>query len=628
MQLSTMFFFTTMSRSEADSAKTWRGWTMFTGIGAVLTIAGGVFSPELSAQTTLEAVVVTPTRTARSADETIAPVTVITRADIEATGASSLPDILRAAAGVELSTNGAYGKATGIFVRGTETDHVLVLVDGVKLYSATLGRSSLELIPVDQIERIEVLRGPRASLYGAEALGGVIHIFTRNGQAASGARLSLGYGADSTSDASAGFSGSTDNTKYSLNVNRFDTDGIDVTDDAQLDDDAYENTSVSGAVVLNSAATTEFGLNFLYSTGDTAFDNSFDVADAVHDSEFDQHVISGHASFKPSTNWASSLRLSTSEEDRDSFRNSVFESNFATTRNELSWQNDVVVAGQHLLTAGVDYSDDKVDSTTNYDVDSRDNTGVFLQWQGSYDRQGVVVAIRHDDNEQFGGQTNGSVDYRFDINAGLRIRAGAGTGFKAPSFNELYFPDFGNASLGVEKVKSSEIGLQGDVAGGQWSVTYFDSEIEDLITFDNATFLPANVAQAEISGLELDYRGEVAGWTLSAGLNSLRPKDTATGNTLVRRARTNFRVAAGKQFGPVETNASVSYSGHRFDDSANEERLDSYVLANLSGRWHLNEAFNVETTVENLLDEDYETASGFNERGRTWFIRLHYNAKR
>lgn len=595
-----------------------------------LVVAGlaGMHSPSLIAQTTLESIVVTPTRTARSADETIAPVTVITREDIEATGSSSLPEILRAAAGVELSTNGAYGKATGIFVRGTETDHVLVLVDGVKLYSATLGRSSLELIPVDQIQRIEVLRGPRASLYGAEALGGVVHIFTHDGEAGGSTRLSLGYGADATSDVSAGFTGASDSARYRLSVNRFDTDGIDVTDDAQLDEDSYKNTSLSGGIVFDTSSNSEFGLNVLYSTGDTAFDNTFDVADAVHDSDFDQYVVSASAKLQATSNWTSSLRLSSSEEDRDSFRNKVFENNFATQRSELSWQNDVIVGQQHLMTAGIDYSDDSVDSTTRFEVDSRDNTGVFVQWQGNYDRQGVIVALRHDDNEQFGGQTNGSVDYRFDITPGLRLRAGAGTGFKAPSFNELYFPDFGNPSLDVEKVQSFEIGLQGDVGGGQWTATWFDAEIEDLITFDNATFVPANVAQAQISGLELDYRGQVAGWTISAGVNVLRPEDSATGNTLVRRARTNFRLAAARRFGSLDASAGLSYSGHRFDDAANEERLDSFVLANVSGRWHLTNAVEIETTVENLLDEDYETASGFNERGRTWFIRLHYNAKR
>jgi len=576
----------------------------------------------VNAQSTLDSIVVTPTRTARTVDETIAPVTVITRDDIDSTGATSLPDVLRAAAGIEMSSNGAYGKATGLFIRGTETDHVLVLVDGVKLYSATLGRTSVELIPVDQIDRIEVVRGPRASLYGAEALGGVIHIFTRRDQSESGTRLSVGYGSDSSSDISAGFSGASANTRYHLNVNRFDTDGIDITDEAQLDEDGYENTSISGSVNFIVNEETGFGFDLLHAAGETAFDNTFDTPDAIHDSDFGQLVVSARANFQPTSTWSSELRLSNSKEDRDSFRNDEFENRFDTNRTELSWQNDILIGETHLLTAGVDYSDDEVESTTVFDIDSRDNTGVYMQWQGDYDRQGIVAAIRYDDNEQFGGQSNGSIDYRFDINPSLRFRIGAGTGFKAPSFNELYFPDFGNADLEVEQAESYEIGLQGDLAGGLWSATWFDSEIDNLIAFDNATFLPVNIARAEISGLELDYRAELAGWTLSTGLNLLRPEDADTGNRLIRRAETDLRISLARDLGPVRAGISAIYTGKRFEDAANEQALDSFALVNLNGRWNMNDTVGVELNVENLFDEDYETAAGFNERGRTFFIRL------
>jgi len=591
-------------------------------------ISAGLASAALSlpllvqAQSSLEPVVVTPTRTARTADDTIAPVSVITRQDIESTGATSLPEILRATAGIEISTNGAYGKATGLFVRGTETDHVLVLVDGVKLYSATLGRTSVELIPVDQIERIEVVRGPRASLYGAEALGGVVHIFTGRGQASTGPRLSVGYGSDSSSDLSAGFASNSGKTRYHLNVNRFDTDGIDVTDEAQLDDDGYENTSVSGGLNIAINDKTDLGVDLLYATGETAFDNTFDAPDVIHDSDFDQVVLSGRANFQPTSAWSSSLRLSRSKEDRDSFRNREFDNRFNTERTELSWQNDISVGDTHLLTAGVDYANDDVDSSTAFEEDSRDNTGVYVQWQGEYGRQGIVAAVRYDDNEQFGGQSNGSVDYRFDISPELRLRIGAGTGFKAPSFNELYFPDFGNAELDVEQAESWEIGLQGDVAGGRWSATWFDSEIDDLIAFDNATFLPVNVARAEISGLELDYRTELGEWTVSAGLNLLKPEDAATGNQLIRRAETDVRLSLARKFGAIRTALSAVYTGKRFEDAANEQPLDSFVLINVNGRWDVSDTVGVELSVQNLGDEEYETAAGFNEQGRTFFIRL------
>lgn len=570
-------------------------------------------------------IVVTATRTAQTADETIAPVTVITRQDIENSTSRSVPDLIRATAGVDLSTNGPYGKTSGVFLRGTATDHVLVLIDGVKLYSATLGTTQIELLPLEQIDRIEILRGPRASLYGAEALGGVIQIFTRDGGKDNVIDLGIGAGSDSTKEASVGFSGGSGDSRFSIRASGFDTDGVDVLDGAQLDEDGFDRASLQLSFDHDISNTANIGLNVLRSSGSNEYDNAFDTPDADNRTEYTQQVIALKGGFSFSDNWASSVQLSRSSDETEDFRNDIFSNMFETDRTALSWQNDHQIGDAALFTWGIDYSDDKVDSSTNYDEASRDNVGLYAQYQRDMGDHGIVVALRSDDNEQFGSFTTGNVDYRYALNKNLRLTAGLGRAFKAPSFNELYFPGFGNAALEVEESESFEIGLQGDHANGSFGVRLFKTEIDNLIGFDLATFLPANIDSASIKGLEASYSTSVAGWGVRAALTLLDPEDESTGKTLRRRAKTSLRVDANRNFGNWDLGGSLIYQGRRYEDSANTQPMDSYAIVNLQGKYRFNDNLSLTATAENLFDKEYETAIGYKEKGRSFYLRLKYN---
>ncbi len=569
-------------------------------------------------------IVVTATRTAQSADATIAPVTVITRQDIENSTARSVPDIIRATAGVDLSTNGPYGKTSGVFLRGTSTDHVLILIDGVKLYSATLGTTQIERLPLEQIDRIEILRGPRASLYGAEALGGVIQIFTRSGGKDKVVDLSIGGGSDSTKEASIGFSGGSGDSRFSIRASGFDTDGVDVLDGAQLDDDGFDRTSLLMSFDHDISSTANVGVDVLRTSGSTDYDNAFDTPDADNRSDYTQQIIALTGGFSLSDNWASTLKLSQSSDEAEDYRNDVFSSKFETDRTELSWQNDHQIGDAALFTWGVDYSDDEVDSSTEYDESSRDNLGLYAQYQREMGDHGLVVALRSDDNEQFGTFTTGNVDYRYAINSKLRLTAGLGRAFKAPSFNELYFPGFGNADLEVEESESFEIGLQGDLANGSFGVRLFKTEIDNLIGFDLVTFLPANIDEASIDGLEATYSTSFAGWGVRAALTLLDPEDKSTGKTLRRRSKTSLRIDANRNFGDWDLGGSIIYQGRRYEDSANTQPMDSYTVVNLQGKYRFNDNLSLTATAENLFDKEYETAIGYKEKGRSFYLRLKY----
>ncbi|MDH3695405.1 MAG: TonB-dependent receptor, partial [Gammaproteobacteria bacterium] len=477
-----------------------------------------------------EPVIVTATRSAQTADETLAPVTVITREDIEQSPAQDLRELLVGTPGFDASGNGAYGKTTAFFLRGTNSDHVLTLVDGIKLYSATLGATAFQFIPLDQIERVEIVRGPRAALYGSEAIGGVIQIFTRKGGDKTVADVSIGGGSDSSGELNAGIGGTNGDTRYSIRGGAFKTDGIDVTQGNQLDDDGYDNASVTASLQHSISDDTAIDLNVLRAQGNTEFDNPFDPLDIQNEEDFVQQAANSRLSLSPSDIWSLVLQLGQSRDELEDITDGGFNSEFNTKRNELSWQNDFEIDDIHLLTVGVDYSDDKVSGSVDFDEEARDNTGIFAQWQGDYGRHSVVLGLRNDDNEQFGSQSTGSFDYGIDLNDDIRFNFGFGTAFKAPSFNQLYFPDFGNPSLQTEESESVELGLSGDVNNGQWSVRVFDSSIDDLIVTNLSTFLPENVAEAEIKGLEAEYATNIRDWNMSAGLTLLDPEDKATGN--------------------------------------------------------------------------------------------------
>ncbi|MDP7563362.1 MAG: TonB-dependent receptor [Arenicellales bacterium] len=572
----------------------------------------------------LEPVIVTATRTAQTADQVLAPVTVITRQDIEQSAAQDLGELLAGQTGLEVTRNGGYGKNTSVFLRGTNSGHVLTLVDGVKLYSATIGATAFQFLPLDQIERIEIVRGPRSSLYGSEAVGGVIQVFTRRGDEVVRTNAHAGFGTYNTISAGAEISGPAEGGRFGLSVSALDTDGIDSTVGAQVDRDGYDNAALSARWHSGPSANGEIDLSLLAASGNTEFDNSWVAPTVRHDSDYTVAVAGARWAYFAEDGWISTLQAGQSRDDSDTFSDGALDGRFDTTHNQLGWQIDWPVADMHLLTAGLDYAADSVDSLVSYDASSRDNLGAFGQWQGSYGHQEVVAALRWDDNEQFGSHSTGSMDYALLLDQGLRLNAGYGTAFKAPSFNDLYYPDFGNPDLAVEVSSSIELGLSGGNDNGRWSLRGFRMQIDDLIAFDAVTYAPVNVDEARIDGIELDWVGEWYNWAVATGLTLLDPVDQLTGKQLPRRARQTGHLRAQRDDGPWGYGCNAQYQGSRFDDKDNTVTLDSYLLLDGHLSYRLTPAWSIKAEAGNLLDTEYQTAAGYQELGRTLFVRLAY----
>ncbi len=604
-------------------------------------------NPEPALAGEFEPIVVTATRTAETADETLASVTVITRQGIERLQAQTVHELLLGLPGVGVVNSGGRGKSTSVFLRGTESDHLLVLVDGVKTGSATTGTTSFQYLPVEQIERIEIVRGPRSSLYGSEAIGGVIQIFTRRGGGGPKPYLTFSGGSYGTYSASAGISGGGDKGWFSMNVGAEETEGFDAcqgdlsggcfTDEP--DKDGYRSSSGS---VRIGYRTDRADVNFFWMRAEGRSD--YDAPDTAtlpplelgpNKVRFVQDILGGRLGFSVTEWWHVNLGVGTSRDESENFRaGGIPDGRFETVRDTVSLQNDIAVAGDHLLTLGFDYQDDRVDSTTDYSVTSRNNKGIFAQYQGVVGSHDLQLSVRGDDNGQFGSWTTGGLAWGYPVSEKLRLTASYGTAFKAPTFNQLYYPPHpvwgggGNPDLLPEESRSFELSLRGESGWGSWSLNAYETLIDDLIAYDAATSAPGNVDEALVRGVEGAVTAEIGGWTIATRVTVLKPENHSDGsnrdNILPRRAEQSLRLDADRDFGRYTLGGTLLVEGRRYDDLANSRKLDGYTLVNLRAGYRLGSAWSLQARVENLLDEEYQTAAFYNQPGLSGYLTLRY----
>jgi len=577
----------------------------------------------------LETMNVTATRTARTADETLASVTVITREDIEKSQAKEVVQLMDGLPGVSFTSYGGYGKTTSLNLRGTNASQVLVLVDGVRVGSATLGEPAWQHIPLSQVERIEVVRGPVSHLYGSDAIGGVVQIFTRKGAKGTHIDGEIGYGTYNTFNGNLGLSGGTDSTRYSLRLTHLDTEGFDSTVGNNPDKDGYRNTSLSG----NLSHSFGNGAKLQFTGSRAEGNNQYDGFDPSvdYDEDFVQQALNLKLLYSPAAWWDVSLSAGESRDESEGYADGARAFVFETRRPQASWQNDFMVSDDGVLTAGLDFLKDEVDGTTEYSETTRDNYGIFAQYQDRYGSGDINVGLRHDDNESFGGHTTGNLALGYDANDSLRLIASYGTAFKAPTFNDLYYQDpwgsNGNPDLEPEESSSFEVGLEGTQAWGGWSLRGYRTDIDNLIQWVQIapwTWQPQNISSARIDGLETALTARLAGWNFVGSLTFLDPRDRTTGNLLPGRSKRALRLDTDRRFGDTGVGATLRAHSYRYDDVANNVRLSGYGLLDLRLAQHLAKGWSVRAQVKNLFDKDYQTRSGYNEPGREIFVSLAY----
>jgi len=580
-------------------------------------------------------VIVTATRTAETASETLASVTVVTRADLERRQARSVPDALRGIPGLAISNTGGPGKATSFFLRGTESDHVLVLIDGIEVGSATLGTTPFQNLPIAEVERIEVVRGPRSSLYGSEAIGGVIQIFTRRGGGDLTPRFSVGAGSYNSASVSGGLSGGGEQAWFDLSGSFEDTDGFDACRGRSFpfagcgveepDDDGYQRHALAARGGYRFGDLAKIDVHWLRTESETEYDGSIFAGNESKDL---QQVLGARLALTPLAQWTTSLSGGRSWDESRVFFDGLSVNEIETRRDNLSWQNDIGIGTDHLAVLGLDYQQDSISSDLAYAEDSRDNTGVFGQYLGTIGANDVELSLRHDDNEQYGGQTTGSAAWGYRFGNGTRLTASYGTAFRAPTFNELYYPGFGNPDLEPEESASVEVGLSGTTALLDWRLNLYQTDIDELIAYDPVLWAPANIDSARIRGLEAVGTAQVFDWDVDANLTWLDPENRSSGpnkgNLLPRRPEQTFRLDLDRTYGRFGLGGTVFVAGRRFDDPANRVRLDAYTLVDLRVEYALSRALRLQGRLENLFDEDYETAAWYNQGERAVYLTLRY----
>lgn len=591
----------------------------------------------------LDEVVVTATRTAQAAEASLASVTVITRQDIEHLQAQSLPDVLRGVQGLTISNNGGAGKSTSVFLRGTNAEHVLVLLDGVKIGSATTGTAPFESIPVAQIERIEIVRGPRTSLYGSDAIGGVIQIFTRKGGKGLVPSASFTAGSYGTYNSQVGLSGGNQQSWFNAKVDQQNTTGFNGCRGTltagcyvnESDNDGYHSTSLglNGGYQFAQNATLE--LNALRTNSTVQTDGSIYAGNQATSA---QQLLGAALKLTPVAAWNMTLRGGSSNDNSDIFFNGLYISRYNTRRDTLSWQNDVAVAQDQIASIGLDYQNDSIDALPGvsnpsnvYTRTARSNQALFAQYQADFGVHTMEVSARHDDNQQFGGHDTGGLGYGYKLGEAMRLTASYGTAFKAPTFNQLYYPGYGTTTLRPESSRSLEVGVAGRMGNGRWSLNAYQTDIADMIGND-ANYKPVNINTARLTGLEGVFVVRLSEWAVNSVLTLQDPRQTSganQGKLLTRRATETARIELARAFGEVHVSGSLYVEGRRFDDLANtpSKELAGYGLLDIRAEYHFAPEWQLQGRVANLLDKQYETAQYFNQPGRGLYLTLSYQGK-
>ncbi len=559
-----------------------------------------------AADESMDTIVVTATRTAQSADEALASVSVISRDEIEASQANSVMELIQSrTVGVEFSRNGGPGANTNLFIRGTEGRHVLVLIDGVRVSSAIDGSFKWHNLPLEQVERIEIVRGPRSTLYGSDAVGGVVQIFTRKGE---GLHASVGGGSYKTRTAEFGAGGKMGDGRFHINAGYQKSDGFSAKQPGSYnyepDRDGYLNRNIGAGISYPLGDAVELAVNLLHSDGEVETDKGSSTQ--LNDSASLKLEITA------SETWQHELQLGHAKDHYET------ESGYdvISQRQSIGWQNNLIIGDSGLLSVGLEYISENGESVGSYDHDT-DSNALYLQYQWEGKHADLQVGARSDDHSVYGRHNTGQIAVGAAMGGG-RLFASHGTAYKAPSFLQLYYPTYGNLELEPEESTTTEVGFR----QGGLQFTLFKTRIQNLIAFDYPVGY-SNINNARINGAEVEFQQQLDNWQLHSGLTLQEPRDADSGAKLLRRSEKRLFINANRPLGRnAHLGVEASYTGPRMDRG--DVKLDAYTLVNLSGEYRFSRQWSLSGRIENLLDEEYMLANDYNTPGRSAYAKLNF----
>lgn len=584
--------------------------------------------------TDLDKVVVTGIRHAQTVDDSLAAVTVITRQDIDNSPALDVVSLLAQQAGVDVSRTGGAGQSSTVYLRGANSNQTLILIDGIRVAAASNGIFDFANLPLEQIDRIEIVRGPRAAYWGSDAIGGVIQIFTRkahgwSASAKAGSYAQRGgyvaFGTPGDDDAHIGIVAGEDAQRGFSATDRYNPYG-------NPDDDGYRNrnASVRGNIPLG---TQTLAVTAIHTDGNAMFDGGPTVGPDPSRS-FARNTSGGATLSGPVTGaWSQALTVGGASNAIDT---PIYGTNVVSHRTSVDWVNTVQISAGSVFTFGGNW---QRQAGTTFNIYSANPNGIdyartttnsagFAGYDGHFGSQQIELAIRHDDNSQFGGATTGNVAWGWQIAPDWRFRTSWGTGFRAPSFDELYSPGYfgfyaGNPLLQPERSRSVEGGLEFTPAPEHhFTLSVWHTRVRDLIAFDGVNYAAINVNRATLDGAELSYRFVRGRWNAGTAITVQDPRNDDTGSPLLRRPRRKLAADAHYDLGNGwDVSADTLVASVRQDYGGAD---GGYALLNLGARWNFHPGWSAQLRLNNLFDKNYELAHGYQTPGRNVLLTLSW----
>ncbi|WBA08535.1 TonB-dependent receptor domain-containing protein [Salinivibrio kushneri] len=589
-------------------------------------VAASFFPVSTWAEQNTETVVVTASRFAQSDASVLQSATILTRQDIARLQARSLVDVLRTVPSIEIAQNGGRGQSAFIFMRGTESDHSLVLIDGVRMASSITGSVDFNQIPVNSIERIEIIRGARATLYGSSAIGGVINIITKTDKERANVSATVGsldhHAVSGTWSTTLG-----DNGHFSGIAGYESNDGYNVHPTTSNLGDQHGFTGRNAQLGYSHRWNTSWSADVTGRWYQNEYD--YDYSNQIKHSWLESQALAGNLNYR-SGHWSATLSGEFSQRDKyDYFPGTVRKENKTSDVEQVSTSLGLQYQATEdwLLGGGVDYRQDTfnegslISNPDDIAINPRDNLGTYLLTQFSpVEALSIEASARSDDNEQYGQHTMWQTSAGLAIADGYQLVASYGTAFKAPSLTELYGWG-GNATLKPEESSNTELALRGVTADVDWSLTGYINNIDNMIDWDNEAKKNRNIGEVTIKGIELIASFDVASLHNQLSLEYKDPKKDKTGEQLQRRAKRVAKWDASYQWERVQLGTQWQYQSERTDWNG---RLDSYSLWAVTASYQATDHLTVKGKVDNVFDKEYETAGGYPAAERAYFMTLDY----
>ena len=592
-----------------------------------LPVAGNAYAEQAESE---EIITVTASRSSNGLIEQLANQVVITQQDIENIQPKSMVDLLSTVAGIDISSQGGRGQNASLFLRGANANQTLFLVNGIRVGSATLGLTDFQTIPPEMIERVEIIKGPRAALWGSDAIGGVINILTKNLKSGEG-YVGAVTGSDDYHQIKAGIGFAHGDGSSAFTFNREKSDGFDVLEGVQDDEDGYEYDTVAYRGQQNLSE--EFAVDWMLQAteGETEYDNQW----GADQRQVKQHVWYVKGAYDWTVGHVSNKLNVTLGQNRDyekNFGNGVVKDlggYFETRRDQFSVVNNSQVWPHFLVNFGADFHKEEVTSTTAFDLTERDVFGVFAQGLYQADKATFEFALRYDDIEHVDSEITYNAGVAFQLAADHKLTLNIGTGFNAPTFNDLYWPadpfSSGNADLTPEYSQSVELIWAGKFDDVDFSVSTYRSNIEDMIDWrpdENFFYQPVNVNEVDIEGVELLVSYQGLGGQHSVNASYTDTEDKATGQQLAKRAREKVGYQFATSIYDLDLFFDYQFHGKRTEGA---ETLSSFHLINVTANYQITPSLSTQLKVTNALDEEYRTSVNYNTQDRGVYFGLTYS---